>query len=277
MTKKSTPDQEVQKSKRYRVSARAALLIFFVSIIIATIFLTPIADKFKIFSKKEVLITKFEPQQYKKIAVQKTENFNNKKLLELERKYDLLKKKYEEIYSEMSKIQNGGNSPHIILSYFKLIKKIEDGGDYRKELLLTKSLINSKSKLYQSFLKLEKLLINKIKTNQEIKQDFDQIIRKIIYHEKGVHDDTMLSKLKNNFLNYVTIRKIKFREDDVIDIDYTLHKIENNLKFKDYQKALYLLNRLDKNPTKTTSGIKKNLEILIQFQKIDQEIIYLFE
>jgi hypothetical protein len=62
-----------------------------------------------------------------------------------------------------------------------------------------------------------------------------------------------------------------------MDIDHVLHKIENNLKFKDYQKALYLLNRLDQNSTKTTTRIKKNLEILIQFQKINQEIIYLFE
>lgn len=277
MTKKSTADQGAQKSKKYRVSARLVLLTFFVSIIIAITFLTPLASKFKIFSKKEVLITKFEPRQYKKITVKKTENFNNKKLLELEKRHNLLEKRYEEIYSEMSKIQNGGNSPHIILSYFKLIKKIEEGRDYKKELLLTKSLINNKSKLYQNFLKLEKLLINKIKTNQEIRQDFDQIIRKIISYEKATHDDDLLSKLKNNFLNYVTIRKIKFKEGAAMDIDHVLHKIENNLKFKDYQKALYLLNRLDQNSTKTTTRIKKNLEILIQFQKINQEIIYLFE
>ena len=174
-------------------------------------------------------------------------------------------------------MQNHQNSSKIILTYFDLLKKIQNGENYQNELLITKLLINKESELYQYFLELENLLKNNIKTNKEIINNFDKIISELITHYRQNDDDTLISKIKNNILSHITIRKIKFEEQDETKINYLIYEIERDLKSEDYQEALYFLNKINKTAIELTSEIKEDLQNLIRFQDINQNILQLLQ
>ena len=164
---------------------RAIALSCFIALNIAAIFSDSIVAQFK-----DSIITGNNSQKIKEIAdntieIEHLEYSGIKELTELKEKYDKLNAKYETLEDKISNLQNSQNSSHIIISYFKLQKKIKQGKDYQDNLALTKSLINNDSKLYEYFLEFEKLLQQKIKTNNQIIQDFDQIINQIKSNNKS--------------------------------------------------------------------------------------------
>lgn len=252
---------------------RAIALSCFIALNIAAIFSDSIVAQFK-----DSIITGNNSQKIKEIAdntieIEHLEYSGIKELAELQEKYDKLNAKYETLEDKISNLQNSQNSSHIIISYFKLQKKIKQGKDYQDNLALTKSLINNDSKLYEYFLEFEKLLQQKIKTNNQIIQDFDQIINQIKSNDNIKDSDNIIDKIKNNILNQIVIRKINFDQEEENNIDYLIHKIELNLKSKNYQKALNYINKIE---GESLSPIKIDLTNLIQFQKINKKIIKLF-
>jgi hypothetical protein len=273
--KNISKNKQINNSLKKDTKNRAIALTCFISLNILAIFSDSIIAQFKNSEIENNIITKKTKPQNQIIEVEHLEYSAVKELIELQKKYQKLESKYDNLDDKISKLQNQQNSSHIILSYFDLIKKIENNQNYQNQLILTKSLINKESILYQNFLELEKILKSKIKNCQKIQNDFDNIIGKIISYNRINDSDDLTDKIKNNILNQIIIRKIKFEKEEETNLDYIIHKIESNIKSQNYQIALNYLNKIKHIPEKSLSDLKIDLEKLIKFQKINQKIIKL--
>jgi low affinity Fe/Cu permease len=255
---------------------RLITLICLVSINMVAIFSDVIVGYFTQSAIVDESVTVGNETKNHIVEIEHLEYSGVKELIELQEKHQKLDAKYNSLENKISKLQNKQNSSHIIIYYFKLLNKIKDGKNYEDDLLLTKSLINKDSKLFDNFIKFENLLKNNIKTHQEIQNHFDQLISKIKSYNRIKTNDNLINRIKNNILSQVTIRKINFKNEESNNIDYIIYKIENNLKKEHYQEALDNINKIKHTPPKLLIILKKDLENLIEFQIINKEIIKLF-
>jgi hypothetical protein len=278
MTKKLTSDKNPSALSNKESISRMIALIGFLSLNVMAIFSDEIINQIKSNIQEKPAILEVQEKKKQIIEVQQVvKSIKSEELIQLQEKYQELSAKYDNLDDKISKMQNHQNSSKIILTYFDLLKKIQNGENYQNELLITKLLINKESELYQYFLELENLLKNNIKTNKEIINNFDKIISELITHYRQNDDDTLISKIKNNILSHITIRKIKFEEQDETKINYLIYEIERDLKSEDYQEALYFLNKINKTAIELTSEIKEDLQNLIRFQDINQNILQLLQ
>ena len=278
MTKKLTSDKNPSALSNKESISRMIALIGFLSLNVMAIFSDEIINQIKSNIQEKPAILEVQEKKKQIIEVQQVvKSIKSEELIQLQEKYQELSAKYDNLDDKISKMQNHQNSSKIILTYFDLLKKIQNGENYQNELLITKLLINKESELYQYFLELENLLKNNIKTNKEIINNFDKIISELITHYRQNDDDTLISKIKNNILSHITIRKIKFEEQDETKINYLIYEIERDLKSEDYQEALYFLNKINKTAIELTSEIKEDLQNLIRFQDINQNIMQLLQ
>jgi len=278
MTKKLTSDKNPSALSNKESISRMIALIGFLSLNVMAIFSDEIINQIQSNIQEKPAILEVQEKKKQIIEVQQVvKSIKSEELIQLQEKYQELSAKYDNLDDKISKMQNHQNSSKIILTYFDLLKKIQNGENYQNELLITKLLINKESELYQYFLELENLLKNNIKTNKEIINNFDKIISELITHYRQNDDDTLISKIKNNILSHITIRKIKFEEQDETKINYLIYEIERDLKSEDYQEALYFLNKINKTAIELTSEIKEDLQNLIRFQDINQNILQLLQ
>jgi len=278
MTKKLTSDKNPSALSNKESISRMIALIGFLSLNVMAIFSDEIINQIKSNIQEKPAILEVQEKKKQIIEVQQVvKSIKSEELIQLQEKYQELSAKYDNLDDKISKMQNHQNSSKIILTYFDLLKKIQNGENYQNELLITKLLINKESELYQYFLELENLLKNNIKTNKEIINNFDKIISELITNYRQNDDDTLISKIKNNILSHITIRKIKFEEQDETKINYLIYEIERDLKSEDYQEALYFLNKINKTAIELTSEIKEDLQNLIRFQDINQNILQLLQ
>lgn len=268
-------NKQINNSLKKNTKNRVIASTCFVSLNILVIFSDSIIAQFKNYGTENHITTAQAHPKNHITEVKYLEYSGVKELIELQEKYQQLEAKYNNLEDKISKLQNQQNSSHIIISYFDLIKRIKNDQNYQNQLILTKSLINKESTLYQNFLELEKILKLKISNYQKIESDFNNIIGKIISYNRRNNADNLSDKIKNNILSQIVIRKIKFEEEDETDLDYIIHKIESNLKSQNYQIVLNYLNKIEHIPEKLLSHLKIDLENIIKFQEINQKIIKL--
>lgn len=275
MKDNTAKNKQINNSLKNDTKNRAIALICFMSLNILAIFSDLIIAQFKNDNTGNHIATPNIPNRNHIIKVNHLEHSEAKKITELQEKYQQLEVKYNNLEDKISKLQNQQNSSHIIISYFDLIKKIKNNQNYQNQLILTKSLINKESKLYQNFLELEKILELEIKNYQKIANDFNNIIGKIISHDRRSNTDNLSDKIKNNILNQIIIRKVKFEKIEENNLDYIIHQIESNIKSQNYQIALNYLNKIDHIPKELLTPTKAELQKLIKFQNINKKIIKL--
>jgi|DEB0MinimDraft_10_1074344.scaffolds.fasta_scaffold12892_2 hypothetical protein len=266
------PKRKVKLQIAKDAKNRAVALVCLVSLNIVAIFSDSIVGQLKeSISPEDNIIKNIETEN----RIIEVEHSGVKELIELQEKYHKLNAKYDTLEDKISKLQNSQNSSHIIISYFSLLNKIKKGQNYQDDLLLTKSLINQDSKLYENFIKFDNLLKSNIKGHQDIQNNFDQLVSKIKSYDRIQNNDSLADKIKNNILNQIIIRKINFEKEEPDNIDYLIHKIENNLQQEHYQEALNYLNKIINIPPKLLSNLKKDLKNLIKLQEINKKIMKL--
>jgi hypothetical protein len=272
-----------QEFTKKSVKKYLALLIFFI-INISAIFSDVIIEKYNSLSPAKVEENTKKPNFSEHDLSLVMEHISL-----LEEKYHILNDKYKKLENDFSKIQNQENESNITILYFELIQNIENNQDYQAELIKLKSLINKNSSLYNIILTLEEILAKKVATNLILIENFDKLIPRILNSKLNKNsNDSILEKIKNNILESIQIRKIKFKknfeqENIKPNIDYIIFQIEENLLDKKYQNIPNLINKIKTGQDRESQKDKKLDEFIIEikkminFQQINQEILLLLQ
>lgn len=272
-----------KKNKSKKNIARIIYLLFLIIITLGIIFANNFTREYKYKPKKIYKICTH--CQHKKNQNRQNKYYKqykhldhklNQKIKYLEGQNQILFDKYNNLSDKLSKLQNNNNSPEIIISYFEFLSLFKNNQKYQDIFYKLKLLIDNDSKLGQKFLELEELLTSSVKNHQTLKQDFQILANNIIKSNSISLDDNLLTKIKNNILANIIIRKINFKESvKKPKIDYLLWQIEENLQNKNYQMILTLLLDLRKIEPEFTDNFKLEIEKIISFQNLNKEIINL--
>lgn len=272
-----------KKNKSKKNIARIIYLLFLIIITLGIIFANNFAREYKYKPKK--IYKMCTHYQHKKNQNRQNKYYKqykhldhklNQKIKYLEGQNQILFDKYNNLSDKLSKLQNNNNSPEIIISYFEFLSLFKNNQKYQDIFYKLKLLIDNDSKLGQKFLELEELLTSSVKNHQTLTQDFQILANNIIKSNSISLDDNLLTKIKNNILANITIRKINFKESvKKPKIDYLLWQIEENLQNKNYQMILTLLLDLRKIEPELTDNFKLEIEKIIFFQNLNKEIINL--
>jgi len=146
MTKKLTSDKNPSALSNKESISRMIALIGFLSLNVMAIFSDEIINQIKSNIQEKPAILEVQEKKKQIIEVQQVvKSIKSEELIQLQEKYQELSAKYDNLDDKISKMQNHQNSSKIILTYFDLLKKIQNGENYQNELLITKLLINKES------------------------------------------------------------------------------------------------------------------------------------
>ena len=132
MTKKLTSDKNPSALSNKESISRMIALICFLSLNVMAIFSDEIINQIKSNIQEKPAILEVQEKKKQIIEVQQVvKSIKSEELIQLQEKYQELSAKYDNLDDKISKMQNHQNSSKIILTYFDLLKKIQNGENYQ--------------------------------------------------------------------------------------------------------------------------------------------------
>ncbi|MDA0902156.1 MAG: hypothetical protein O3B09_01940 [Proteobacteria bacterium] len=185
-----------------------------------------------------------------------------------------LQLQFQNLKDDLEKIKNQDHLPKIIISFVKLRDLIKAGKDYQNQLQEFELLINADSTLANKVKKLRITLKNKPKTDQQIRDNFANLIPELIKKESDLKtEDKLLAKVKNNIAKLIVIRRVDGvvkNEDDTIDA--IIVKTQNLINIGNYQAAFDSLSSLPKDYKSLTIKMIIDLKTAAELSETNREI-----
>lgn len=231
-------------------------------------------DNLAKYSKNLQEITKNDQKiakNLKKTAINhKNSDFIYQTLLKNQQEITKLQQELDKLKDQIHKNNHQKRIGRIILLYVKWRSDIFNGNFSQLSQENLRVLTNFDQKLQKNLINLQKIAKN-LKNKAELQQSFAKIIPQLIISKNYNENDSFLGKIRHNIASLVIIRRIDNANE--ASIDAKVNNIEKSLNDENYEQALKIITNLHPKYHEITQDFTKNLKIITQAQKLDQEIL----